>query len=248
MKYVSVVLSSAAALAAICLTTASAAPIATTSDYDCSDFATQEEAQEYLEPGDPYGLDADNDGIACEDLPPGGRESIDHPSPPEPPKLSKAAAKRAAWSKARRFDRRNTNVDGVSLNRCVRRSKYHVNCRFVAEGQVGSLVTSCNLGVMVHGQGSSASASLAPICRSYRELAADRAIVAIRNEAERIAGKPTEILGFTRHSRLYFIGQGYWTQQGAVAEECTVFLIAKLLPSDEIRTIARELECAAVPE
>jgi hypothetical protein len=38
-------------------------------DYDCSDFATQEEAQEYLLPGDPYNLDADNDGIACEDLP-----------------------------------------------------------------------------------------------------------------------------------------------------------------------------------
>ena len=35
-------------------------------DYDCADFATQEEAQEYLLPGDPYGLDADNDGIACE--------------------------------------------------------------------------------------------------------------------------------------------------------------------------------------
>lgn len=38
-------------------------------DYDCSDFSTQAQAQEYLLPGDPYGLDADHDGIACESLP-----------------------------------------------------------------------------------------------------------------------------------------------------------------------------------
>ena len=39
-------------------------------DLDCSDFATQEEAQaEYnTDPSDPNGLDADNDGIACETL------------------------------------------------------------------------------------------------------------------------------------------------------------------------------------
>ncbi len=41
-------------------------------DYDCSDFATQEQAQQFLLAGDPYGLDADNDGMACDDLPSGG--------------------------------------------------------------------------------------------------------------------------------------------------------------------------------
>jgi hypothetical protein len=40
--------------------------------YDCSDFDTQEEAQAQLLPGDPYGLDADNDGMACDTLPSGG--------------------------------------------------------------------------------------------------------------------------------------------------------------------------------
>ena len=35
-------------------------------DYDCADFANQAEAQEYLLPGDPYRLDGDGDGIACE--------------------------------------------------------------------------------------------------------------------------------------------------------------------------------------
>lgn len=37
--------------------------------YDCSDFATQGEAQQQLLDGDPYGLDADGDGVACENLP-----------------------------------------------------------------------------------------------------------------------------------------------------------------------------------
>ena len=37
--------------------------------YDCSDFTYQEEAQAQLLPGDPYGLDADNDGMACDTLP-----------------------------------------------------------------------------------------------------------------------------------------------------------------------------------
>ena len=44
----------------------------TTDLYDCPDFATQEEAQQFLLAGDPYGLDADNDGMACDNLPSGG--------------------------------------------------------------------------------------------------------------------------------------------------------------------------------
>jgi Excalibur calcium-binding domain len=39
-----------------------------TIDYDCSDFSSQSEAQSYLLSGDPYGLDGDGDGIACESL------------------------------------------------------------------------------------------------------------------------------------------------------------------------------------
>lgn len=38
-------------------------------DYACSDFQTQEEAQLYLTPGDPYMLDPDGNGLACETLP-----------------------------------------------------------------------------------------------------------------------------------------------------------------------------------
>ncbi len=38
-------------------------------DYGCADFRTQEEAQSYLTPGDPYVLDPDGNGLACESLP-----------------------------------------------------------------------------------------------------------------------------------------------------------------------------------
>ena len=34
--------------------------------FDCSDFASQEEAQEQLVDGDPYGLDEDGNGLACD--------------------------------------------------------------------------------------------------------------------------------------------------------------------------------------
>lgn len=49
---------------------AASLPECVNSDCDCSDFTTQKEAQAVLEafPGDPYGLDRDRDGIACETL------------------------------------------------------------------------------------------------------------------------------------------------------------------------------------
>lgn len=53
---------------------ATPAPAPGGADLDCSDFATQEEAQAVLnaDPSDPNGLDAEGDGIACETLPSGG--------------------------------------------------------------------------------------------------------------------------------------------------------------------------------
>ena len=47
----------------------SAPPAARALDYNCSDFANQAEAQAHLLPGDPYGLDGDNDGVACKSPP-----------------------------------------------------------------------------------------------------------------------------------------------------------------------------------
>ncbi|MFD2078493.1 Excalibur calcium-binding domain-containing protein [Actinopolymorpha cephalotaxi] len=69
----------AAVLATFVLATLGVVGIATadTDKYDCEDFSTQQEAQTVLEQdrSDPYGLDRDNDGIACETLPSGGSNS-----------------------------------------------------------------------------------------------------------------------------------------------------------------------------
>ena len=63
-------------LLAVCAALLATAPAgAAARDRDCSDFATQGEAQDYFEttgPGDPDNLDADGDGTACETLPSGG--------------------------------------------------------------------------------------------------------------------------------------------------------------------------------
>lgn len=43
-----------------------------TGDRDCTDFSTHNQAQTFFEdegPGDPHGLDRDDDGVACETLP-----------------------------------------------------------------------------------------------------------------------------------------------------------------------------------
>src|SRR3954454_19233219 len=47
----------------------SPAPAQGPPDKDCTDFTYQEDAQAFLLPGDPYGLDADHDGVACQSLP-----------------------------------------------------------------------------------------------------------------------------------------------------------------------------------
>jgi hypothetical protein len=68
LRLASVVL--AAALLALAFT---AAPAAAFRDRDCSDFSTQAQAQRFYKKHhprrDPHRLDADRDGLACEDLP-----------------------------------------------------------------------------------------------------------------------------------------------------------------------------------
>lgn len=66
-------------------------PKAAALDYDCANFSNQAEAQGYLLAGDPYRLDGDGDGFACEDLPcPCTYGLLPAPAPPpveEPPRL-----------------------------------------------------------------------------------------------------------------------------------------------------------------
>jgi hypothetical protein len=143
-------------------------------DYDCSDFATQAEAEEYLLPGDPYNLDADNDGIACEDNPcpcsytPGRSEAPPPSEPPPPVKLNKAAARAAAMAKARHYNRLNRRISLVRFEGCRRTTRQKIHCTFHGRGQTAHLRSSCEIRVVVTGEGSHAHAKLRATCRSQR--------------------------------------------------------------------------------
>lgn len=66
-------------VAAVVLASSACLPLAGAAlaqgDRDCPDFATQEQAQSALQPGDPERLDGDDDGIACENRPASGGSS-----------------------------------------------------------------------------------------------------------------------------------------------------------------------------
>jgi hypothetical protein len=121
-------------------------------DYNCSDFESQAEAQEYLLPGDPYGLDADGDGIACEDLPcPCASEEAPKEGEESAPgmafRLSKHAARRAALALARLFTSRHEWAHHVHPTNCVRRAERRVDCDDVVSGRE----RLCTLTVFVRG-------------------------------------------------------------------------------------------------
>jgi Excalibur calcium-binding domain len=61
-----------------------ASPAFGQADLDCGAFSYQEEAQAIFgqDPSDPNGLDADNDGIACESLPHRPEGTTPEPAPP----------------------------------------------------------------------------------------------------------------------------------------------------------------------
>lgn len=225
-------------------------------DYDCADFANQAEAEEYLSPGDPYNLDADGDGIACEDLPcpcsyspGGGGGGASHPAPPpppEPPKLIKSVAKSEAWSKARRFDRRTDAIRGIRLDRCSRRSRYRVDCRFHASGRSGDKVTTCAVKVIVRGKGSVASAKLHATCSTKQVFEANRARKAMQADAESVAKKPVGIYELERQSQVRFIALAEWTQAKQALEECSLELFAYMYPSGEVVASHRNLSCRPI--
>ena len=143
-------------------------------DYDCADFGTQEEAQEFLLPGDPYGLDGDDDGVACEDLPSGGGGESEGgstdttlPPPPPPPELDKNVAREAAKQTARGFVSGSPRLDALAFKGCHRKSEQHVNCHFIGRGQTRAQRVICRLKVSVEGTDESPATHVVhPSCRT----------------------------------------------------------------------------------
>lgn len=232
-------------------------------DYDCADFANQAEAQEYLLPGDPYRLDADNDGIACEDLPcpcsyeeGGGDESGDSGSMPEPPPpyhLPKAAARHAAHMVLRRFVRRNPNVSAGSVGSCSRLAERRIDCRAVARGHTATTKTTCRLRVAVRALGRKPKARLASTAcqtRSTLKLTAEAAAAAIRKRGGEIAETRVTLGFLERRSRVSFLGSAEWIRprprSSAPKEECFAVMEAALNSARQVRVVVVETGCEPI--
>ncbi len=133
---------------------------ASAQDYDCADFNNQAEAEEYLLPGDPYRLDADSDGIACEDLPcpcssspgggsAGGDESTTAPPSPPPYELKMSTARRLSKHRVRSIVNGSARLDSMAFQGCHRLSDQRVNCRLTARGRTETQRTGCHFKVAV---------------------------------------------------------------------------------------------------
>jgi hypothetical protein len=231
-------------------------------DYDCSDFANQAEAQEYLLPGDPYGLDADNDGIACEDLPcpcsyEEGSEGEGHGGPaPEPPpyRLTKAAARHAAHTLVRKFVQRNAKVSAGSVGTCRRLGERRIDCQAVARGHTGTTKTTCRLRIAVRAPSRRPEARLASTrcqTRLTAKLTARAAAGAIRSRGNELAGKRVSLGLLERRSRVSFLGSVEWTQPSstspATKEECFALMEAALTSARRVRVVVIETGCEPVP-
>lgn len=263
MKLGGLVLLLAAALAVLSALPSTAAA----RDYDCADFANQAEAEEYLESdgGDPYNLDGDNDGIACEDLPcpcsstPGGGggegEEEEPPAPPPPPPyhLKMSTARSLAKQVMRKFTRRNPKVSVSSLGSCRRRGERRISCLATASGETSSSRTTCRLRIRVTAANRHPDADLASSncqTKSTLKLTASRAADAIRARGAELAGKPVALGVFERLSSLSFLGAVEWTQRppgGTSREECFAVMEASMNSSRQVRVELIETACEATP-
>lgn len=229
-------------------------------DYDCADFATQAEAQEYLLPGDPYRLDGDSDGIACESNPcpcsygSSGESAPPPPAeePPAPPpyRLSKATAKRVSKHLVRRVVNRNPRLDASRLNGCKRRAERRIDCRLTARGSTASVKTTCRIKVAVKARNRRPTGRIVSRrcnSRQLRRLTFAEARAVIKPRATQIAGKPTS-LELARVSRVMILGYAEWTRPaaGGGIEICGLEPTAELLPSGTIRAEPGPVNCEPV--
>ncbi|MGD9734500.1 MAG: excalibur calcium-binding domain-containing protein [Solirubrobacterales bacterium] len=247
---------------------AEAHALAAARDYDCGDFSSQAEAQEYLLPGDPYNLDADGDGVACESNPcpcageggggggeGGGTGGGSVPPPPPPPyHLPKAAARHAAVVIAKKFARRNAKVSQAAIGVCRRRAERRVDCFGSASGQTATAQTSCRLRIAVRARNHRPAARLlAANCRTRAtaRLTARQAKAAFRARGAELADKPVGIYQLERLDALSFRGLAEWTRQSEeqppVLEECFSLMEARRAVGGAVGIRRIESACERAP-
>lgn len=232
-------------------------PDSARADYDCGDFASQAEAQDYLLPGDPHGLDADSDGIACESNPcpcssgssggSGGSEESE-PAAPPPYRLKKSVARRAAKRLVKRFVARSRSVDSITFGPCRRRSERRVNCFATALGETTVKATTCQLRVAVRAVNRQPQASLAARrCRARptARLTAARAEGAIRDRARELTDVRVAIAELERRNHRLIVGIVEWIERPkpGTRESCFAEIKVEQEPPQGLRTSILEFGC-----
>lgn len=237
--------------------------LATARDYDCADFNTQEEAQEYLLPGDPYNLDGDNDGEACEDLPHGGSGGGEGGgnggagnAPPKPPPyhLSKRVARSISTRIVGNVVRQSTRLQTFSFEGCRRLAERRVDCRFSAHGETEVQRVACRYRVAVGARNRHPFGRLVTHrCRTANlpALSYDQAKQTMQSHLRRFS-EQAEISSLKRLSTLEFEGLGSWQMpapqgQGPTAAgylTCKVELWARLIPSGDVEVESGEASCS----
>ena len=232
-------------------------PKASAVDYDCDDFSDQATAQEYLRPGDPYFLDVDSDGVACEGLPCPCAEKAQGsgktaPKPLPPYRLSMEDARRASRKAAREFAQSDGRVNAVFVGRCERRAERHVNCLAVDRGKSSIDKTVCHLRVVVLAGNRYPRAEVASSsCRttSSLKLTEAQALAAIGEEMSKLTGAPVQIPGIQRISRTSFAAPVEWVRRNTIGamERCSGIAEAQLRSSDNIGVSLLVFDCTPLP-
>lgn len=171
--------------------------------------------------------------------------------PPKPPKLNKAVARSAAVAKSRRYNRRNRLISRVAFQGCRRTSRYKIRCSFYGTGRSQTAATTCNITVIVKGEGSLTSTKLRPSCRSERllYLTFERAIPAIREAGEELAGRGVAVIDPERISAVQIEAMVEWTEPTKSGrEECEAPFFARLNRFDELLVGHGGTRCVPEPQ
>jgi hypothetical protein len=155
-------------------------------------------------------------------------------------------------AKSRRYNRRNRLISRISFQGCRRTSRNSIRCSFYGTGRSPTASTTCNITVIVKGEGSLASTKLRPSCRSERllYLTFARAEQAIRSAAGELAagreppaGPAILVRGALRLNALEIEANASWALRTTVAEECEARFLARLNRLDEVLVTDGAVRC-----
>ena len=140
-------------------------------------------------------------------------------------------------AKSRRYNGRNRLISRVSFQGCRRTSRYKIRCSFYGLGRSQTTSTTCNITVIVKGEGSLASTKLRPSCRSQQllYLTFQRALPAIREAGEELASRGVTLVDSERISAVWIEATAEWMQPAKSGREvCEARFFARLNRFDEL--------------